>query len=66
MNAREFLDEFGPDEAERVAKKAGTTLGYFRQWAYNIRKPHPRLVKKVVRASDGRLTREALRPDIYL
>jgi len=65
MDARKFLDEFGKDEAGRVAKAAGSQYVYFTQIASKHRKPSPQLARRLVEASDGRLTLSELRPDIY-
>lgn len=60
MNAREFLDRFGRDEAERIARAAGTNLPYFEQLACCARRPSIDLADRLVEASDGRLDTLAL------
>lgn len=65
MDALAFLQAYGREEAERVAKLAGTTFGYFEQLAYGYRKPRPELMWQLVKASNGRMTPEALRPDFF-
>jgi hypothetical protein len=55
MNAREFLQEFGSTEAEKVAIAAGSNLAYFSQLACGARRPSFELAEKLVTASDGRL-----------
>lgn len=65
MDAKTFIDTFGKEEAERVAKEAGTNLAYFEQIMYRARKPSPQLAAKLETASGGRMTRKALRPDIF-
>ena len=65
MNARQFLNRFGKDEAERVCQEANTTYDYFRQIASGARKPSWRLAGDLECASDQRMTRKELRPDIF-
>ena len=60
MNAREFIDEFGADEAERVAIAAGTNMAYFRQIANGHRNAGFGLAQRLVGASDERLDLLAL------
>lgn len=60
MNALEFLNEYGRDEAERVAVAAGTKYAYFNQLAYGHRRPSVELAQELVRASGGRLKFDAL------
>jgi len=55
MNAREFLDEHGRKEAERVAIEAGTNLAYFEQLACGARRPSFRLAERLAAASSGRM-----------
>lgn len=65
MDARKFLDTFGADECRTVAKAAGTNLAYFKQIAYKARAPGPDLAKALAAASDGRMHRGELRPDLW-
>lgn len=65
MDAKTFYNEFGEDEAKRVSEDAGTTLEYFKQVMYNNRKFSHKLAVKIVVASEGRMTRARLRPDIW-
>tara|TARA_R110002072_G_scaffold113009_1_gene242420 strand:- start:3102 stop:3308 length:207 start_codon:yes stop_codon:yes gene_type:complete len=55
MNAKEFLERFGREEAERVAALSGTNYAYFSQLAYGHRRPSVDLAERLVAASDGRL-----------
>lgn len=55
MDTRTFINQFGAEEAERVAREAGTTLTYFRQLANCHRRPSVKLAQKLVSASAGRL-----------
>ena len=65
MDAKRFICEFGWEEAERIAKEAGTTREYFSQIAHGHRNASVPLAKRLVAASAGRLTLTGLRPDIY-
>lgn len=55
LSAQEFIDTFGAEEAERVAKAAGTNLPYFRQIAGGFRRPSVELADKLVQASGQRM-----------
>jgi hypothetical protein len=55
MDARKFLDHYGPEKAEEVAKKAGTSLAYFRILAGRHRRPSANLAKRLVEASKKEL-----------
>ena len=65
MDAKTFYETFGAEEAEKLSIAAGTTLAYFQQIMYGFRKPSHTLTKKLEFASDGRISRYDLRPDIY-
>jgi DNA-binding transcriptional regulator YdaS (Cro superfamily) len=65
MDAKTFYSEFGEGESKRVSEAAGTTLEYFKQVMYDNRKFSPKLAVKIVVASEGRMTRAGLRPDIW-
>lgn len=60
MDAREFLDTYGFEEARRVAESAGTNFAYFWQLANGYRFPSRDLAVKLEKASDGRMSRVAL------
>lgn len=55
LSAKEFLDRFGADEAERVAVTAGTNMPYFRQIAGGFRRPSVELAERLVEASEQRM-----------
>lgn len=55
MNARQFLDQYGREEAARVAEAAGTNAAYFDQLACCARGPSFGLAEKLVAASGQRL-----------
>lgn len=60
MNAREFLDTFGREEAARVAHRAGTNLAYFEQLACGARRPSFGLAERLAAESSGRMDTLAL------
>jgi len=65
MDAKTFFTELGESEAKRVSELAGTSLDYFKQVMYGNRKFSHKLAIKIETASDGRMTRAELRPDIW-
>lgn len=60
MNAKHFIDTYGKDESTRIAQQAGTTFEYFRHIAYGNRSASPKLARKLVEASEHRLTFDLL------
>lgn len=60
MDAKTFIDEFGRDEAKRIAECAGTTIEYFSQIAHGHRRPSVKLAKRLVISSANRLSFLAL------
>lgn len=60
MDAKTFIDEFGRDEAKRIAECAGTTIEYFSQIAHGHRRPSVKLAKRLVVSSESRLSFIAL------
>lgn len=55
MTALELLRLRGDDATEILAKRAGTTLAYFKQIAYRHSRPSPELAQKLAAESDGDL-----------
>lgn len=55
MNAKDFLQQYGVEEADRVAAKAGTNHAYFLQLVAQTRRPSAELARRLVEASGGRL-----------
>jgi hypothetical protein len=55
MTALELLKTRGDEESEILAKRAGTTLAYFKQIAYRHSRPSPELAQKLAAESDGDL-----------
>jgi len=60
MNAKEFFDTHGREQAERVATRAGTNLAYFVQIVYGHRRPSVDLAKRLANASGGEMDVAAL------
>lgn len=60
MDAAKYLKMFGTKKAEEVAVAAKTSLPYFQQLAYKVRRPSPDLARRLVDASDGVLSFEEL------
>jgi DNA-binding transcriptional regulator YdaS (Cro superfamily) len=65
MDALTFYKSRNEAEVAAVCEKASTNLAYFRQIAYGHRRASPKLAQRLVKASNGELTLQALRPDIY-
>jgi hypothetical protein len=55
MTPLEFMQSRGEDETETLARRAGTTLAYFKQIAYRHRRPSTDLAQKLAVASGGAL-----------
>lgn len=53
MTPLEFMKTRGESETAAVATRAGTTLAYFKQIAYQYRRPSPELAKRLHDASGG-------------
>lgn len=58
------MQRSSPEEREALAKKVGSSVGYFYQIAGGHKKPGPKLCRKLVAAEPG-LTLPELRPDIW-
>ena len=71
MDIREFVEEYGTNEAEWVFEKAGSTRAYMTQIKTGQRQVGPKLLPRLIKASKhprfnrGHLTRESLRPDFF-
>lgn len=55
MDAAEFHDKYGKEEAEKVSKSAGTSYAYFQQFITGNRRPSVELAQALIDASGGRL-----------
>lgn len=61
---KSYLRQSVRDEREALAKKVGSSVGYFYQIAGGHKKPGSQLCRKLVSA-EPRLTLPELRPDIW-
>jgi DNA-binding transcriptional regulator YdaS (Cro superfamily) len=66
MNIKDYLNTLTPDEREAFAVRAGTTDAYLQQLKGGHSKPSTKLCHKLVAASNGALTLEELRPDVWV
>jgi DNA-binding transcriptional regulator YdaS (Cro superfamily) len=66
MDAKNFLRNTDKDERERVARRANTTVAYLFQIAGKFSRPSADMCVRLETASDGRMTREDLRPDLFV
>lgn len=66
MDVKEFLRSTDKPERERVAKRANTTVAYLFQLSGGFSRPSATMCLRLETASDGRMTREELRPDLFL
>ena len=66
MELRDYLKILDPAAREALAAASATTLGYLYQLAGGHRLPSAHLCNRLEAASDGQVTREELRPDLFL
>ena len=62
---RQYLNSLTPDEQAAYAVRAGTTIGYLRKALSVKPKLDGALVRRLDEESDGAVTRQDLRPDIW-
>lgn len=65
MNLNHHWKNLSSSERERLAKASGTASAYLYQIAAGYRKPSPLLAQRIEAASNGLVTRQDLRPDVY-
>lgn len=65
MDIKTYLRSTNPDERNRVAREAGTTVAYLYQIAGGHRTPGPKMALAIERATSGQVTRSELRPDLW-
>lgn len=65
MEFQSFWQSLPPDEKQRLAENANTSVGYLHLVAGKHRRPGPELAKRLVAASGGTLTLPTLRPDLW-
>lgn len=61
---KSYMQQSTPEERDALAKKVGSTVGYFYQIAGGHKQPGPKLCRKLV-AAESKLTLPELRPDIW-
>lgn len=68
MDLRDFLRSTrdNPAERERVAASAGTSVAYLWQLAGGHSRASADMAVRIEQASGGRITREELRPDLFV
>ena len=66
MDLLEFKKKYKSGRFNGVARRSGTTPDYLKQIAYGYRKPSGVLARRIEKATEGMITREELRPDIFL
>lgn len=65
MELLAFLKAATPEEQGKVAKEAGTTIGYLFKIAWGHAKSGPVLTLKIEAATKGAVCRHVLRSDIH-
>ena len=63
MDLKSYFYALPPDERERFATDAGTTLGHMRNCAYGYKAVSPALAVSIERLSHQKVTRPELRED---
>lgn len=62
---KNYFNTLTPDQRKDLANKVDTTVGYLKQIAWAKKKPGAVMCNKLEQATDGKVTRESLRPDIF-
>ena len=65
LTLSEYLDSLTPNDRRTFARRAKTTDGYLAQLKGHFRTPSTALAKRLVAASEGKLSLELLRPDVW-
>lgn len=65
QSLKQVWQSMSPSERDSVAEKAGTTTAYLRQVLACGRRCGASLAKGIESATDGRVSRKQLRPDLY-
>ena len=63
---RDYLKALQPEAREALAAASATTLGYLYQLAGGHRLASAAMAVRLETASKGKVTREELRPDLFL
>lgn len=62
---REFWKALTVEQREIIADQAGTSAEYLRQVLVYERQPSADMAKRLEEATQGKLTRRTLRPDLF-
>lgn len=65
MTLKKFFRKFGRAGELILAERVKTHPVYLYQCRMAKRRPSPKLVQRLIKASDGVLTKHGLRPDIW-
>lgn len=65
MNLRIYLDALAFGERRKFARLIGVVPAYLSQIRSGIRTPSPQLALLIERATNGAVSRQDLRPDVY-
>jgi DNA-binding transcriptional regulator YdaS (Cro superfamily) len=65
MDMRAYLNSIKTEDREQLATRCGTSVNYFWQIAGKHRNPSHSLAQKIEKFTDGKVTCQDLRPDIY-
>jgi DNA-binding transcriptional regulator YdaS (Cro superfamily) len=65
MDIKTFIDKLSPEEKEKFAKRADTSVAYLSQLAHGHRNAGIKTIVAIEEASNGIVTRYDLRPDIF-
>ena len=65
MELKAYYQALNAQEKREFAKAVKTSDGYLRHLVEKRRKASPKLCKRIEVASDNKVTRQELRPDIY-
>lgn len=65
MSFKNYYDNLDASEKKQLSKKMKVTLGYLSQLATGHRKAGIHVIAKIEKATNGALTREEIRPDIF-
>lgn len=65
MNIKDYLNTLTPNQRNEFARRAGTKPSHLPQLKGGHSKPSVKLSRELVEASNGALTLEELRPDVW-
>jgi DNA-binding transcriptional regulator YdaS (Cro superfamily) len=65
MNFKDYMAALSADEKRTLAKAADTEVIYLIQIAGGHAQPSPKLANRIEQATNGKVSRHDLRPDIF-